>query len=104
MGGIKASGFVAGHARLAILPAANALQQALVRIGEAAAPGPLAALGISFASPSLGNYLSELSSFNTEVVGAAIGYQAFWDNGCCSITRPVGARTSSRCFFPVLTG
>ena len=42
--------------------------------------GPLAALGISFASPSLGNYLSELSSFNTEVVGAAIGYQAFWDN------------------------
>lgn len=42
--------------------------------------GPLAALGISFASPSLGNHLSELSSFNTEVVGAAIGYQAFWDN------------------------
>ncbi len=42
--------------------------------------GPLAALGISFASPSLGNHLSELSSFNTEVVGGAIGYQAFWDN------------------------
>jgi hypothetical protein len=42
--------------------------------------GPLAALGINFASPSLGNHLSELSSFNTEVVGAAIGYQAFWDN------------------------
>jgi hypothetical protein len=42
--------------------------------------GPLAALGINFASPSLGNHLSELSSFNTEVVGIAIGYQAFWDN------------------------
>ncbi len=42
--------------------------------------GPLAPLGISFASPSLGNYLSELSSFNSQVVGVAIGYQAFWDN------------------------
>ena len=42
--------------------------------------GPLAAFGISFASPSLGNHLSELSSFNTEVIGGAIGYQAFWDS------------------------
>jgi hypothetical protein len=42
--------------------------------------GPLAALGISFASPSLGNHLSELSAFNTEVAGFALGYQAFWDN------------------------
>ena len=42
--------------------------------------GPLAPLGISFASPSLGNHLSELSSFNTRVAGIAIGYQAFWDN------------------------
>jgi len=42
--------------------------------------GPLAPLGINFASPSLGNHLSELSSFNSQVVGVAIGYQAFWDN------------------------
>ena len=48
--------------------------------GNATVGGPLAALGINFASPSLGNHLSELSSFNTEVVGFAIGYQAFWDN------------------------
>lgn len=42
--------------------------------------GPLAPLGISFASPSLGNHLSELSSFNTQAAGFAMGYQAFWDN------------------------
>ncbi len=42
--------------------------------------GALAALGILFASPSLGNYLSELSSFPNDIVGIATGYQAFWDN------------------------
>ncbi|MFT5498705.1 MAG: hypothetical protein ACI9TH_004120 [Kiritimatiellia bacterium] len=42
--------------------------------------GPLAPLGIAFASPSLGNHLSELSAFNTAVVGVAMGYQAFWDS------------------------
>ncbi len=42
--------------------------------------GPLAPLGISFASPSLGNHLSELSGFNTQSAGIAMGYQAFWDN------------------------
>lgn len=42
--------------------------------------GALAALGILFASPSLGNYLSELSSFPNDIVGVATGYQAFWDN------------------------
>lgn len=42
--------------------------------------GPLASLGIGFASNSLGNYLSELNSFTDSLVGAAIGYQAFWDN------------------------
>ena len=42
--------------------------------------GPFAPLGISFASPSLGNYLSELSSFAVPLVGVAMGYQAFWDN------------------------
>lgn len=42
--------------------------------------GPLAPLGINFASPSLGNHLSELSSFNSQVLGLVLGYQAFWDN------------------------
>ena len=42
--------------------------------------GALAALGILFASPSLGNYLSELSSFPNDIVGIATGYQAFWNN------------------------
>ncbi len=42
--------------------------------------GPLAPLGINFASPSLGNHLSELSSFNAQVLGLVLGYQAFWDN------------------------
>jgi hypothetical protein len=42
--------------------------------------GPLGALGVLFASPNLGNYASELSSFTDEVAGFATGYQAFWDN------------------------
>ena len=41
--------------------------------------GPLAALGILFASPGLGNHLSELSSLTNDIVGGAVGYQAFWD-------------------------
>lgn len=62
--------------------------------------GPLAALGISFASPSLGNYLSELSSFNTEVVGAAIGYQAFWDNHRRNIVFEIaGVKDTTRNLF-----
>ncbi len=42
--------------------------------------GPLAGLGISYASPSLGDFLTALNAFNTQVLGTAIGYQAFWDN------------------------
>ena len=62
--------------------------------------GPLAALGISFASPSLGNYLSELSSFNTEVVGTAIGYQAFWDNHRRNVVFEIaGVKDASRNLF-----
>ena len=62
--------------------------------------GPLAALGISFASPSLGNHLSELSSFNTEVVGIAIGYQAFWDNHRRNLVLELaGVKDNSRNLF-----
>lgn len=42
--------------------------------------GPLANTGILFASPGLGNYLAELNPFTDDDVGAAVGYQAFWDN------------------------
>ena len=47
---------------------------------EPIAGGPLAPLGINFAGAGLGNHLSELSNFNTQVVGGVMGYQAFWDN------------------------
>ena len=36
--------------------------------------------GILFASPGLGNYLAEINPFTDDDVGAAIGYQAFWDS------------------------
>lgn len=43
--------------------------------------GPLANTGILFASPSLSTYLAEIDPFTTDdVVGGAVGYQAFWDN------------------------
>lgn len=48
---------------------------------EAVVGGPLANTGILFASPSLSLHLSELNPFTASgVVGAAIGYQAFWDD------------------------
>ncbi len=42
--------------------------------------GPLANSGILFASPNLSTYGAEISPFTDDVVGAAIGYQAFWDH------------------------
>lgn len=42
--------------------------------------GPLAALGILFASPNLGGYGAEMSPLANRVAGTAIGYQAFWDD------------------------
>ena len=47
---------------------------------EAIVGGPLANTGILFASPNLSTYGAEISPFTDDVVGAAIGYQAFWDN------------------------
>ncbi|HER27129.1 MAG TPA: hypothetical protein ENI69_08470 [Rhodospirillales bacterium] len=62
--------------------------------------GPLAALGINFASPSLGNHLSELSSFNTQVLGVAIGYQAFWDQHRRNLVLEVaGVKDTTRNLF-----
>ena len=42
--------------------------------------GPLAALGILFASPNLGAFGSELDNKANDNAGAAIGYQAFWND------------------------
>ncbi|MGI9492992.1 MAG: hypothetical protein ACR2QF_11400 [Geminicoccaceae bacterium] len=42
--------------------------------------GPLAALGILFASPNIGAFGSELDNKANDNAGAAIGYQAFWND------------------------
>jgi hypothetical protein len=42
--------------------------------------GPLAALGILFASPNIGAFGSELDNRANDNAGAAIGYQAFWND------------------------
>jgi hypothetical protein len=54
--------------------------------------GPLGALGILFASPSLGNFGSELNSFADDVAGFALGYEAFWQNHRRSLTLEVAGR------------
>jgi hypothetical protein len=54
--------------------------------------GPLGALGILFASPSLGNFGSELNSFADDVVGFALGYEAFWQNHRRSLTLEIAGR------------
>jgi hypothetical protein len=54
--------------------------------------GPLGALGILFASPSLGNFGSELISFANDVAGYALGYEAFWNHHRTSLTLETAAR------------
>ena len=54
--------------------------------------GPLGALGILFASPSLGNFGSELISFANDVAGFALGYQAFWNHHRTSLTLETAGR------------
>jgi hypothetical protein len=54
--------------------------------------GPLGALGILFASPSLGNFGSEMISFADDVAGFATGYQAFWNHHRTSLTLEVAGR------------
>ena len=48
---------------------------------ESVVGGPLGGLGILFASPSLGNFLSELNNFTSEEAGLVIGYEAFFSDG-----------------------
>lgn len=62
--------------------------------------GPLAAIGIGFASPSLGNHLSEMNSFAGRSGGFALGYQAFWDNHRRNLVLELaGSKDNTRNFF-----
>lgn len=60
---------------------------------EAIVGGPLANTGILFASPSLSLYLAPIDPFTEDdVVGGAIGYQAFFDNKRRNLILEVGGR------------
>ncbi len=54
--------------------------------------GPLANTGILFASPNLSLYGAEINPFTEDSVGAAIGYQAFWDNKRRNLVLEVAGR------------
>jgi hypothetical protein len=68
--------------------------------------GPRGALGILFASPSLGNFGSEMISFADDVAGFATGYQAFWNHHRTSLTLEVAGRkdTSGERFDDIAFG
>ncbi len=60
---------------------------------EAVVGGPLANTGILFASPNLSTYGAEINPFTEDdVIGAAIGYQAFWDNKRRNLIMEVAGR------------
>lgn len=54
--------------------------------------GALGGLGILFASPGVGNFLSELNNFTTDVAGLVVGYEAFWENHRRSLTLEIASR------------
>ena len=54
--------------------------------------GPLASLGVLFASPGVGNLLSELNNLTNDVAGLVLGYEAFWDNHHRSLTMEIASR------------
>ncbi len=55
--------------------------------------GPLANMGILFASPSLSLSLSEQNPFTTNgTVGAALGYQAFWEHQTRNLVLEIAGR------------
>ena len=56
--------------------------------------GPLAPLGILFASPNIGQAGSEISNRANDVVGFAMGYQAFWDDHRRNLTLEIATRNS----------
>lgn len=54
--------------------------------------GPLAPLGINFAGFGIGTNRSALSNTADDVVGFALGYQAFWDNRRRNLTLEIAGR------------
>jgi hypothetical protein len=54
--------------------------------------GPLASLGILFASPNLSTYGAEMVPFTNDVAGFATGYQAFWDDNKRNLILELAAR------------
>ena len=54
--------------------------------------GPLAPLGILFASPNIGNFGSELNNRANDVGGIAIGYQAFWNDNWTNLAVELAIR------------
>lgn len=60
---------------------------------EAVVGGPLANTGILFASPNLSLYGAEINPFtDDDVIGGAVGYQAFWDNNRRNLILEVAGR------------
>lgn len=60
---------------------------------EAVVGGPLANTGILFASPNLSTYGAEINPFtDNDVIGGAIGYQAFWDNNRRNLILEIAGR------------
>ncbi len=60
---------------------------------EAIVGGPLANTGILFASPNLSLYGAEINPFTgDDVIGGALGYQAFWDNNRRNLILEVAGR------------
>lgn len=54
--------------------------------------GPLAPLGILFASPNIGSFGSEINNRANDVAGIALGYQAFWDDRWRNLALEIAAR------------
>ena len=54
--------------------------------------GPLAAIGILFASPNLGDFGSELSNRANDLGGIAVGYQAFWNDNWTNLAVEMAMR------------
>ena len=59
---------------------------------EAIVGGPLANTGILFASPNLSTHGAEINPFTDDVIGFALGYQAFYDNTRRNIIFEIGGR------------
>jgi hypothetical protein len=59
------------------------------------AGGPLAALGILFAGSGMGNWRAPLSASARDVIGAALGYQMFWDRARRNLVLEVAGRRAT---------